>query len=435
MLTTTNKNSNYLAQVISLPTLRKHSNADKLQCFNWQGNNIITGLSASEGQIYIYIPVEAAINKEYLSWSNSFSNETTNKDGKTKGFFDKHGRVKCLKLRGEISSGYVIPIKDVENFFADKGIHVNFSDYIGQEFDTVGQILFCEKYIIKSQPQGAQKKKTPALRRFNKVISENFFFHSETPHLGRSLHLIDPESVISITTKYHGTSFGVKKILCRKKMNWWQRILNKIHPIQNQYYDIVWHSRKVIKNAFEDPKPGFYQKDLWADIADIYKEKMTEGLCLFGEAVGYVPGSQKMIQKDYDYACREQSFDTYIYRINYCSPNGDVYELSWPQIKAWCADNGFKHVRELYYGKAKDLFPQLDASKHWQQNFFKELETSYLEKVCDICKNKVPAEGITVRLDDGRNWKIFKLKSEAFKLRETKLLDEGESDIESSEES
>ena len=432
MISIKNKESNYLAQIIRVPELRKHSNAARLQCLNWQGNNIITGLTAKQGELYIYVPVEATINKEFISWCNGFEDVISNADGKTKGYFNKHARVRAIRLRNENSAGYVFPASELGQWLKEKGVNINLSDFEGQEFDTISHIFFCDKYVVRKQsvtPSNKQKCKVRD-KRFNKVVEENFHFHDSTPHLGRNIHLVKPETIISITTKYHGTSFGVQRILCRKKMNWWQRQMNKIAPLDVKYYDVVWHSRTVIKNAYETTQPGFYSVDLWGEAAKLYQEKLTEGLCIFGEIVGYIPNGQKMIQKSYDYGCKEGEFQSLVYRMNYTSPSGYIYEFTWPQIKAWCEDNGFAHVREVYYGKAGDLFPDLPPGHHWNENFLSKLQETYLEQDCDLCQNKLPAEGITVRIDDGRAWRIFKLKSERFRQRESKLLDEGEEDLE-----
>lgn len=97
------KNINYLARIIKLPELRKCPNADKLLICNIDGNSIITGLGAQPNDIYIYCPLESALNREYLSWSNSFSNPESNRDKTKKSFFSENCRIKAVKLRGQKS--------------------------------------------------------------------------------------------------------------------------------------------------------------------------------------------------------------------------------------------------------------------------------------------------------------------------------------------
>jgi hypothetical protein len=109
-------NHNYLAKVVELTNLRKHENADRLQCAAIDGNNVITGLDAQNGSLYVYFPLESAINKEFLSWSNSFEDKELNQNKEVKGFFNKKGRVRAIRLRGERSEGYIVPVQSVSDW-------------------------------------------------------------------------------------------------------------------------------------------------------------------------------------------------------------------------------------------------------------------------------------------------------------------------------
>src|SRR6478736_1884005 len=111
MFNTKSDNPNYLAKIVKLGSVQKHPNADKLQVAVIDGCSVITGLDAKEGDIYVFFPIECAINKDYLSYSNSFQDKELNKDDK-KGFFVKTGRVRAIKLRGMVSEGYIVPIMD-----------------------------------------------------------------------------------------------------------------------------------------------------------------------------------------------------------------------------------------------------------------------------------------------------------------------------------
>lgn len=115
--------SNYLAKVVSLKGLRKHSNADRLQCVAIDGNNVITGANLKDGDIVVYFPLECQINKEYLSFSNSFEDKELNADTNIKSFFPSTGRVRCLKLRNEPSEGYIVPIESIHSWLKSKGLN------------------------------------------------------------------------------------------------------------------------------------------------------------------------------------------------------------------------------------------------------------------------------------------------------------------------
>lgn len=94
-------NVNYLAKVVQLKNLRKHPNADRLQVTTIDGNNVITGLDAQEGNLYVYFPLECSINRDYISFTNSFRDSQLNQNKEAKGFFEEKGRVRAINLRGK----------------------------------------------------------------------------------------------------------------------------------------------------------------------------------------------------------------------------------------------------------------------------------------------------------------------------------------------
>lgn len=51
-------NRNYTAKVVQLKGLKPHSNADRLQVCTIDFQQVITGLDAKDGDLYIYFPVE-----------------------------------------------------------------------------------------------------------------------------------------------------------------------------------------------------------------------------------------------------------------------------------------------------------------------------------------------------------------------------------------
>lgn len=83
--------------------------------------------------------------------------------------------------------------------------------------------------------------------------------------------------------------------------------------------------------------------------------------------------------------------------MTYTNPDGRVYEFSARQVQQWCVKEGLKPVEEYYYGYAKDLYPDLSVSEHWNENSLSE---------------------------------AYKLKCIKFLEGESKSLDKGEVDIE-----
>jgi hypothetical protein len=256
--------------------------------------------------------------------------------------------------------------------------------------------------------------------------------HVDTENLRHSLFNVNPEDYITITYKVHGTSFWVANVLVKRKLTIAEKVLKALGvKINDTEYDYVYGSRRVVKNEYEtEGKQHFYDTDIWGEIKEDMKEIVPKGYTLYGEALGYT-STGKPIQTDYDYGCEQGKRRIQVYRMTYTNADGIVSDLSSQQLKEFCDRKGLEYVHVFYHGKAKDLYPQLDVETHWHENFIKELEKEYLEKDCFMCKNKVPAEGIVLRQESLFEFKSYKLKSFAFLERETKLLDAGQSDLES----
>jgi len=431
-------NVNYLAKVVKLNNIRKHENADRLLCVAIDGNNVITGLTATEGQLYIYFPLESSINSEYLSWSNSYEKKELNQDPEVKGFFGHSGRVRAIRLRGERSEGYIVPVDTISSWvYETTGNDFVFTENdVETEFDTINGLKLCEKYVNIVGIKKLKEKKnnnTKKVVKESKLIDNQFRFHIDTAPLRKNMHNINPNDYISITNKIHGTSFVVSSVLCKKKLTFVEKVLKKIGVnIVDSHYDLVYSSRKVVKNKnIEDGNSQhFYGYDLWGDIAQNLKGSLTEGISLYGEAVGYTK-TGAYIQNQYDYGCSPGKFETYIYRITMTNASGKVFEFSSSQVKEYCQKFGLKTVPEYYYGKAKDLF-DLPPDVHWNESFLEKLTEEYLEKDCDLCVNKVPAEGIVIRRETF-DIDVYKHKSFRFFEQETKQLDSGEIDLETQE--
>lgn len=101
----------YCAYITTIKELRKHSNADRLQCATIFGNNVIVDLTYKEGQRVIYFPTDGQLSEEFAIDNNLVrkKDESGNNIG---GYLDPDKRnITALKLRGEKSDGLVLPIE------------------------------------------------------------------------------------------------------------------------------------------------------------------------------------------------------------------------------------------------------------------------------------------------------------------------------------
>lgn len=430
-----NPDINYLAEIVEIENISKHPNADKLQLVRVCGADVVTGLTAKQGDYYCYFPIECQIDDHYLSWSNSFSDAEKNSDTTKKGYFPKNARVKAVKLRGVYSNGYIVPVQDLENFLKETaGVSVDLSKFANKGFDTLNGKRFVRKYVRHAQVQNppSQKKKGNVKKYETKLVPGQFAFHEDTLNLRRNLGKIKPDDVILISEKIHGSSWIVAKVLVLKKLSFLEKLVRFFgFKIQDKEYGNLYSSRTVIKNRHIDldPKLGFYDSDIWKIVSNKVYPLLDDGISLYGEVFGYTP-TGGMIQPKYDYGCKPGELDFIVYKGTITLPDGRVYVMSYPQLKSYCDSKGLKMAETHYYGKAKDLYPDIDVHNHWADNFMQRLEKDFLEKKCKLCQNDVWAEGICISKEVPFKWDCLKLKSNEFLGYESAQLDSAEPSLE-----
>lgn len=453
---------NHSAMVINVKEFIPHSNADKLKCCKVGTYNIITSIDAEPG-LYVYFQKESVINPNFLSFANLYRHPELNADNTKTGMFEDSGRIKTIKLRGELSEGFIIPAVVFENFITSV-TNQNITLTEGTEFDTVqnGDKSFwvIKKWVVQKTPgtPGGGKSRIKVLARlFDRVIPEQFRFHYTTIVIKKCPMVITPDSVLNISEKIHGTSGISANVLVKSQYhklglvgNWITRhIIDPIFRLKTQnlkdatHYDNLYSSRTVIKNQYINKQvgEGYYGVDVWAEANKIVAPKLPKGYTAYYEIVGFLPNGG-YIQKGYDYGCvppkegepytPEVNFKVRIYRITITNVDGIVYELTPQEVTRWCERNGLKSVSTWWEGKASDLYPELDKETHFSENFIEKLADDarfYMEKSSPSCTNNVPHEGVVIKII-GRNSEAFKLKCFKFLDKEHKALDAGESNIE-----
>jgi len=430
-------NKNYCAYVVKIENKIDLDGCDNIQGSVIFSNHVIISKDTKIGDIGIYFPVECQLSDYFLKNNNLYRDVTLNKDSNAKpGFFETNRRIRAMKFRGHKSDGFYIPLT------AMGYLKIDLSEFkVGDVFDTVDGNELCKKYFIVTKGEQTHNRKQYGFfkkywMRFNKKffgkkklvdpVENQFRFHIDTTHLDRNINTIFPDSTISATHKIHGTSSILSYILCKKNILWYQKIFKS--SIDKTEYKYVVASRKLIRNHYERKKT-ISEYLISMDELQSYLQK---GMTLYYEIAGYKL-TGKFIQKNYDYGCDIGCHKNYIYRITTINVDGNVTEWSARQVQDWCRSMGLLAVPELYYGFAKDMFPELDTTyiDVWRRGFLNKLSEKYLEKQSIYCKNKVWEEGIVLRLETA-DLNVFKFKSFNFKLQETKNLDSGEIDIEES---
>ena len=395
---------------------------------------------------------------------NKYLNEEDKykKQAKSKcGFFPHNGRVRMIRLRKTPSMGYLFGIDEMAKF-CPKVKDVNLEDYLNVDFDTVDGELFVKAYVppVKESSKRGDKstKRNKKLNRFDRMIEGEFSFHYDTALLAKNMQLIKPSDVVDIDLKFHGTSGIFSNTLIKNpiKIAFYKRLWNKFVDKFNMFtstrfidyvidYGNVYSSRTVIKNQYinKEVTDGYYNYDIWGEANEIIKPYLDKGMTVYAEICGYA--GDKIIQKGYDYGCNLGDFFIMPYRIT-TKTNEEKYEWNVTEVKEWTEKLIKEHtelaskihpITLLYHGTLKDLYPTVSETEHWHENVLHKMmndkEHFGMEELEPLCKNKVPREGIVLRIANDPCSEAFKLKCVKFKEREAKAVDNGEVDVEMNE--
>lgn len=434
-LTIREDSKNYAVSVVKLPPKQPVVGLDRLVRVTIFGNDVLTQKDSDENQLYLFFPAECQISQEYLRLNNEFRHTNLNADPSAKpGFFEDSGRVKSIKFKGVISTGYIAPVSTLEVYGVPRGTLT-----AGDEFTTIDGKDLVKKYRPTRTPGTVgtnESRYNKKLKRFDKLVPHQFRFHVDTAQLAKNLHAVKAQDIVVVTNKVHGTSTVHANVLVNKQLSWMERAAKFFGvSIQDKQYDKLYSSRTVLKNQYinKEAGAGFYGEDVWGIWNKYLEDKLAEGITIYAEIIGYTP-SGKPIQKGYAYGCVPGESKLQVYRITYTKPNGEVIEFSWQQIKDYCAIYGLETVEELYFGPAAELDIIYDDNGEipWEDKLLSSMQKLYLEKDCKYNPG-MPAEGVCLRVDGRATYMTYKLKSKRFFEHETKELDSGVVSIEDTE--
>lgn len=447
-----NANINYLAKVVRINEFTNHPNPEvtRMKVAHIEGYSICVGINEQPG-LYVYFPTLSQLNPQLLEYLNLYADKELNRNPEDRpGFFSKNGRVKAIKLKGIPSEGFLLPFSSLQNWIIDSTNVELPEQEDGTEFDEAehnGKTFWInKKYIVPTQTFNSKNKSSKYdknLKKFNRIREDQFHFHYDTTLLKKCPHVIQPNDIIHISSKWHGTSSISAYVLCHKKLNWKQKIARWLTGEQFDDYDYIYSSRSVIKNKYlnKEVTGGYYGCDVWAEADKVLRPFLEKGMTFYYEIVGFLPNG-KYIQKNYDYGCIPPESEDYykegtnfkicIYRITTTNVDGKVHEWSAHEVQLYCEKNGLRPVTEFYYGYAKDLYKDLATDDRWTEYFLQRLsddKTFFMEQNSPECANKVPHEGIVIKKENMVS-EAFKLKCFKFLGKEQEAADKEETNIE-----
>ncbi|ATN91129.1 RNA ligase [Mycobacterium phage Murica] len=433
------KNKNYAAQVVRVPATLELKGLDNLVGVPVLGCQALTQRDTKEGDLRIAFTVETQLSTDYAHYNNLFRDAERNEDPNETGYLENHRRIKAMKLRGHKSSALLMPLESV----AWTGVDPSELQE-GDTFDTLNGHEICRKYELPvKHTHGAKASKVQ--RAFKRVDPKVFPEHLDTDNFFRSAHLLEAGREVIVTQKLHGTSIRVGNVPVLRQKKWLERLVNRWVKTPDYEFDVVYGSRKVIKDVNNPNQNHYYQSDIWTEYGKKIAALIPEGFIVYGELIGWTPDGQP-IQKGYTYDVPRGEAHLYVYRVAHINSQGHLSDLSWDGVKQFCQVRGLKWTPEMdrvSFGGADPEYPSIEEltqyitqamdmryADHYDKTVAGTAVAALIDRPISLSDKKSVDEGVCLR-QDGLVPTILKAKSPKFFEYETKLLDSGEVDTES----
>lgn len=450
------------------------------------GRTIVIGKDHKPGDVMIYCSNESQLNFDFLSVNNLFSHvdkncnaEEVNKwleehadapDEQVKeylrthrGYFEDKGRVKMTKLAGEVSMGVLFELEQFKKWCPM--LDVDLEKLVGLDFDTVNDVLFIKAYVPEMSEENehhmGEGDPGPTLK-YNRMLPGHFAKHYDTQLFEKVVHRFNPDDVVTISNKLHGTSYIIGNIWSKVIVpSWlpenWFLHLPKCLQFTKEGHAVIYSSRQIIQNQCITNRKRQAKRGLercYEAYYEMLKNYIPENITLYGEIIGYVEKSNAFIQtvgQGYDYCCKPGENQLLIYRVVKEAEGGrrveynpmDVYnyalalQLELEKDGKHEIANRIRPLDIFYHGKLRDLYPDLIVDENWHANLLERMKNDKehfgMEENEPMCRNSVPREGIVIRIDDDPVAEAFKLKCLKFLGKEAKQIDKGYIDPESKE--
>lgn len=407
-------NESYAATIVRLDNTYPLDNSDNLVGARFFGYSACISKDTPLG-LHVMFPPETQIDYEYAHENNLHRHSNLNKDQSAKGYLEDNRRVRAIRLRGNVSNCILMPLESLSYTGADISQLKK-----GDTFDELNGNSICKKYVVPGSDKVAQSRaNTPKFSRVDKRLMPE---HIKTVQYFRHSDQFNERPVV-ITQKVHGTSVRISNIPVAKTLTWKDRLAKKFGvSVSEHEYDYVYGSRRVIKDSRADQN-HFYDTDIYTEVGEKVKDSVPKNYILYGEIIGWV-NNEKPIQPNYTYNLKPGSNELYIYRIATVNLDGFITDLSWDGVKEFCKERGLNHVPELTrsIGWNETVTDHYMNKRYYDEGF---------KQAIPLSDPKTKDEGICIRYE-AQVPVIAKAKCSEFLGHETKILDQGQEDLEQS---
>ncbi len=360
------ENQNSVCYVAKITAIKEIPGADNIEQALVGGWSCITKKGEYKQDDLVIIATTDAVIPEEISDAIGVTN-----------YLRSGQRVRTIKLKGVYSEcliipSYIISLRQMK-IYDLKGLKA------GQDLMDTLKIYKYDPPVKQITLAGGRKIKYKA--------NPNFHVYYKFPNIKNVPGIFTKYDPVEITRKLHGTNARYS-IVQKTKLSLWDRI-KRFFGDYWAGYEFVYGSHSVEKGS---DSQGFYDTDVWREIADKYNIKnklwdflneadlkIGEGIILYGEIYG--PG----IQKNYDYGLKEIEFAGFDLKL-------DGQYLSSSVANHIIQERiGLSYVPVLYYGE----WSQEIQDKYTFNNF--------------IEGTKIPHEGIVIKHVTGDRHKVAKV--------------------------
>lgn len=268
----------YYGYITTIKKNRKHSNADRLQCVEVFGQNVIVDMNYREGQKIIFFPCDGQLSEEYAKENNllRMKDENGNNIG---GYMDANKRnIVAIKLRGEKSEGLILPIESLSKY-TDITQLKN-----GDKINILNGVEICKKYI----PVNKTYKCNIAYQKVKKKNNVDYPFfeqHKDTAQLAYNRNAFQVGDIIYITRKLHGTSgrtMNTTKVY--KKTNKLREFF-QLSPKIKKESAVITGTRRVILDDINSTDGYYSDNNFRKKWHELLKDRLPEGMKTFYETI------------------------------------------------------------------------------------------------------------------------------------------------------
>jgi len=416
------ENKDYAAVVVRLPEPVDLLGLDNLVGLQVLGSQALVSKDSEYGELALVFTAGTQLSEEFAYKNNLYRHNDKNENQAEAGYLEDNRHVRALKLRGHTSSALILRLESLS--YIKKLDISQFND--GDTFDRIGDHEICRKYINKKTYKERQLEKNKKV--FTRVDEKFLPLHYDTDSYFKNAHIIPENADVTVTQKLHGTSVRIANTIVQRKLKFADKIAKKIGAnVAVTEYDMVYGSRRVVKDKNNPTHVHFYDTDIWSTEGEKLTGLVPQGYLVYGELIGWTPEGAAL-QSKYTYDVPHTEAHLYVYRVATINPEGVVTDLTYDQIVEFCRDRGLKVVPLLWRGKYKDFkpedwvdFPGHDTLHNYKEDGFPQAVPLSKDSPCD--------EGVVIRAE-GLAPYTLKAKSSTFVAHDNKVMEEGTLDME-----